>query len=113
MGARRPASPTPETWHGGLADCVEKAEAENEDFNLAASVSLTLVEVAERIWKKKRPTETFEHACNEPWLPDGTEPVPDVSKAERVLGFKADTPLETVLDEMFPWIELQMEAGRV
>jgi UDP-glucose 4-epimerase len=30
--------------------------------------------------------------------------VPSVGKAERVLGFRADTPLPEVLDEVIPWI---------
>jgi UDP-glucose 4-epimerase len=38
---------------------------------------------------------------------------PDVSKAERLLGFRAETPLGTVLDEVVPWIREQIERGRI
>lgn len=97
----------------GIADCIEKPEAENEDFNLSTSVSTTVLELAELIWKKIRPDEPFEHACDEPWQYDVQKRVPDVAKAERVLGFKADTPLDGVLDELVPWIQQEIEAGRI
>jgi nucleoside-diphosphate-sugar epimerase len=38
---------------------------------------------------------------------------PDVSKATRVLGFRAATPLEEVLDEVIPWIADQIELGKI
>ena len=40
-------------------------------------------------------------------------PVPDVRKAKEVLGFEATTSLETMLDEVIPWIRLEVEAGRL
>jgi nucleoside-diphosphate-sugar epimerase len=37
--------------------------------------------------------------------------VPSVEKAERVLGFSADTSLDEMLDEVIPWIEQAISAG--
>ena len=39
--------------------------------------------------------------------------VPDVRKAREVLGFEATTTLETMLDEVIPWIRAEVEAGRL
>jgi UDP-glucose 4-epimerase len=39
--------------------------------------------------------------------------VPDVSKAKRVLGFEATTELEAILDEVVPWIQEQVTAGKI
>ena len=39
--------------------------------------------------------------------------VPDVSKAERMLGFRATTPLSEVLDIVIPWIKQQVEYGNI
>ncbi len=36
-----------------------------------------------------------------------------MEKAERILGYRADTPLEEVLDEVVPWIKEQIEAGTI
>jgi nucleoside-diphosphate-sugar epimerase len=38
---------------------------------------------------------------------------PDVSKAKRLLGFEATTPLDTILDEVVPWIEEQVKLGTI
>jgi UDP-glucose 4-epimerase len=39
--------------------------------------------------------------------------VPDVRKAREVLGFEATTTLETMLDEVIPWVKEEIEAGRI
>jgi nucleoside-diphosphate-sugar epimerase len=39
--------------------------------------------------------------------------VPDTRKAKAVLGFEATTSLETMLDEVIPWIRSEVEAGRL
>ena len=39
--------------------------------------------------------------------------VPDVRKAREVLGFEATTTLDTMLDEVIPWIRAELEAGRL
>ena len=38
---------------------------------------------------------------------------PDTTKAKRVLGFEARTTLDVVLDEVIPWIEGEIAAGRI
>ena len=39
--------------------------------------------------------------------------VPDVTKAERVLGFRATTPLGEVLDVVIPWVKQQAAYGNI
>jgi len=39
--------------------------------------------------------------------------VPEVSKARRVLGFEAVTPLRTALEEIIPWIKRQIAEGGI
>ena len=39
--------------------------------------------------------------------------VPDVRKAREVLGFEATTSLDTMLDEVIPWIAAETAAGRL
>ena len=39
--------------------------------------------------------------------------VPSTEKAKDVLGFEATTTLETMLDEVIPWIEQAMKDGRI
>ena len=39
--------------------------------------------------------------------------VPDVRKAQDVLGFEATTTLDEMLDEVIPWIRAEVEAERI
>jgi nucleoside-diphosphate-sugar epimerase len=105
------------TYGGDLAHgirlCVEKPEALNEDFNLSTAVSTSVLELAEIIWKKIKPNTPFRYVCDEAFHYDVQMRVPDVSKAERVLGFEATTALDQALDEIVPWIREQIEIGGI
>ena len=39
--------------------------------------------------------------------------VPDVSKAKKLLGYKAGTSLDVILDEVIPWIKEQVRIGGI
>ncbi len=39
--------------------------------------------------------------------------IPETLKAKEVLGFEALTPLSEVLDEVIPWIEHEIDEGRI
>ncbi len=61
-----------------------------------------------------RPTAApFRYVCDPPFEHDVQLRVPDVRKAREVLGFEATTTLDTMLDEVIPWIRDEVEAGRL
>lgn len=98
----------------GIAACVERPEAINDDFNLSTPVSTTVLELAEIVWRKIKGADVpFRYTCDKPFAHDVQKRVPDVSKAERVLGFRADTRLEEAVEEIIPWIEQELLAGRI
>lgn len=97
----------------GIRICIEHENAVNEDFNLSTPVSTTVLELAEAIWKKLKPGEDFRYESDEPYTYDVQKRSPDVTKAEKMLGFKAQTDLDTILDEVIPWIKEQMELGGI
>jgi nucleoside-diphosphate-sugar epimerase len=92
---------------------MEHPAALNEDFNISIATSTTVMDLAERIWKKIHGDRPFRTVSDEPFAHDVQMRVPDVSKAKRVLGFEATTPLDAVLDEVIPWIREQVEAGTI
>ena len=60
-----------------------------------------MLELAEIIWHKiKGPDEDFRYISDAPFEHDVQRRVPSVEKAERVLGFRAETTLEDMLDEI-------------
>jgi nucleoside-diphosphate-sugar epimerase len=97
----------------GIRLCVERPEAVNEDFNLSTAESTTVLELARLIWEKVRPGVPFRHVCDEPYPYDVQKRVPDVRKAERLLGFRATTSLGEVLDVVIPWVREQVEQGNI
>jgi UDP-glucose 4-epimerase len=95
----------------GIRVCMEHPAALNEDFNLSTARSTPVRELAEVIWGKLRPGEPPRLVSDPPFAYDVQRRVPDVSKAQRLLGFTCDTPLEQMLDEVIPWVRQQVELG--
>jgi UDP-glucose 4-epimerase len=96
----------------GIRMVIESDAAVNEDFNLSAATSTTVLELAEAVWKKIHgDSKPFRYKSVQPFLYDVQKRVPDVRKAKSVLGFEATTTLDEMLDEVIPWIKDQLETG--
>ena len=105
------------TYGGDLAEgislCIESEKAINEDFNISTSVSTTVLELAEKIWRKINGEKDFNFVSDKTFLYDVQKRVPNTEKAKNVLGFEATTSLDTALDEIIPWIEDQISKGGI
>jgi len=106
------------TYGGDLAHgirlAMESPKAVNDDFNLSTARSTTVLELAETIWEKVRGSmPPFAYVSDPPFEHDVQLRVPDVRKARDVLGFEATTSLDTMLDEVIPWIRDEVAAGRL
>ena len=97
----------------GIRLCIESEAAVNEDFNLSTPVSTSVLELAEKIWRKINGDKPFRYVSDQPFLYDVQKRVPAVAKAEKLLGFKAETPLDAILDEVIPWIVEQVRIGGI
>ena len=106
------------TYGGDLAHgirlAMESEAAVNEDFNLSTAASTTVLELATAIWHKIHgPERELRFVCDPPFEHDVQLRVPDVRKARQVLGFESTTSLDSMLDEVIPWIATELEAGRL
>ena len=98
----------------GIRLAMESEAAVNDDFNLSTAASTTVLELAEAIWTKVHGDgRPFRTVSDPPFEHDVQLRVPDVRKAGEVLGFEATTSLDTMLDEVIPWIREELEAGRL
>jgi nucleoside-diphosphate-sugar epimerase len=97
----------------GIRLCIEHPEAVNEDFNISTTESTTVLDLARRIWEKIRPGGPFRYVSDPPYPYDVQKRVPSVEKAARLLGFRATTPLDTILDTVIPWVRQQVEYGNI
>ena len=106
------------TYGGDLAHgirlAMESPKAVNDDFNLSTARSTTVLELAECIWSKIHTDgRPFRYVSDPPFEHDVQMRVPDTRKAKAVLGFEATTSLESMLDEVIPWIRDEVAAGRL
>lgn len=105
------------TYGGDLARAIalslEHPRALNEDFNLSVATSTTVQELAALIWRKIHGDRPLRTVSDPPFANDVQRREPDVTKARQLLGFEATTPLDSVLEELIPWIRGQLAAGRL
>jgi UDP-glucose 4-epimerase len=98
----------------GVVEAMAHPDARNEDFNLSTAQSTTVLELAEAIWRKVKGDGVPLRVVNDdPFTYDVQRRIPSVDKAKRVLGFEATTTLDTMLDEVIPWISNAIEAGTI
>lgn len=88
----------------GIRMALENDAAVNEDFNISSPVPTSVLELAEIIWKKLNPDKTFSYIVDEPFEYDVQKRIPDVSKAENMLGFKTEISLEESIDEVIEYM---------
>jgi UDP-glucose 4-epimerase len=106
------------TYGGDLANGIIAAmahpDATNEDFNLSTAQSSTVLGLAELIWRKvKGPGVPLRIVNDEPFEFDVQRRVPSTDKAKRMLGFEATTSLDSMLDEVIPWIAAAIANGTI
>ncbi|MGA1699256.1 MAG: NAD-dependent epimerase/dehydratase family protein [Pontimonas sp.] len=98
----------------GIATCVEHPEALNDDFNISTAVPTTVRELAEVIWHKVHgANRKLSLVMDPPFEHDVQVRSPDVRKAEQKLGVRCETSLDSMLDEVIPWVRDAIAAGRI
>jgi UDP-glucose 4-epimerase len=97
----------------GIRLCIENDRALNDDFNISTNQSTTVLELAELIWKKINGSKPFKYVSDKPFEHDVQKRVPDTRKAKKILNFEATTSLDTMLDEVIPWIKEQVDHGNI
>jgi UDP-glucose 4-epimerase len=106
------------TYGGDLARGIRLAmEAEatlNQDLNLSTAAATTVLELAQTIWRKVHgPDREFRYVSDPPFEHDVQMRAPDVRKARDLIGFETTATLDTMLDEVIPWIRSEVDAGRL
>ena len=98
----------------GIRICIEHPHALNQDFNLSTAVHTTVLELARAIWEKvHRGAKPFRVVHDPAYEYDVQERSPAIEKADRLLGFRAETSLSDILDEVIPWIREQIAIGQI
>lgn len=98
----------------GIISSLDNQHSVNEDFNLSSSEETTVLQLAEKIWNKVHgPRRPFRYVTSKGFDYDVSRRVPNVSKAEKILGFKATTTLNEMLDIVIPWVREMCIRGEI
>jgi nucleoside-diphosphate-sugar epimerase len=98
----------------GIVTAMEHPDAVNDDFNLSTPHGHSVAELAQAIWGKIKGADVpMTLISDDPFEYDVQRRVPATDKAARILGFSADTTLDTMLDEVVPWIVNAVENGTI
>jgi UDP-glucose 4-epimerase len=98
----------------GIAVCMEHPAALNQDFNISTAEGTSVLKLAEVIWHKIKGADVpFKYVSDEAYEYDVQKRVPSVEKAKTLLGFEATTSLDTMLDEVIPWITAAVAEGTI
>jgi UDP-glucose 4-epimerase len=105
------------TYGGDLAKGIILAmtspKAKNQDFNISTSTPTTVIKLAQIIWEKVHPDKPFRYVSDKAFKYDVQMRTPDTNKAKKILGFTAETSLDTMLNEIIPWIKDQIDMGNI
>ncbi|HEY3336794.1 MAG TPA: NAD-dependent epimerase/dehydratase family protein [Candidatus Limnocylindrales bacterium] len=92
----------------GIRVAMESDRARNEVFNISSAEGTTVLALAERIWHRVHGDEAFRYTTDAAPAYDVPIRIPDTRKAEAMLGWKATTSIDQMLDELLPWISEEM-----
>lgn len=105
------------TYGGDLAKGIVMSllnpRALNEDFNLSTAESTSVRELAALIWSKVNPDSPLTIVSDAGFDHDVQRRIPDTTKARELLGFEATTTLDSMLDEVIPWIRKAVAEGLI
>jgi len=88
----------------GIRMCLESDKAENEDFNISTPVATSVLELGKIVWNALNPGKEFRTVSDPAYEYDVQKRIPDVSKAEELLGFKAKGTLEESVHEVIDYM---------
>jgi UDP-glucose 4-epimerase len=97
----------------GIVTAMEHPNALNEDFNLSTAESTTVLELAEKIWRRIQGQKPFRYQSDQPFEHDVQKRVPATTKAKELLEFEATTTLDEMLDEVVPWVVDAVNRGLI
>ena len=95
----------------GIVTAGLDPRGENEDFNIGDDTPMSIEALAREIWRLTGRSEPFRLAHTEPLAADIQRRIPDVSKAQRVLGWRPKVTLEEGLRRTIDWLRASVPAG--
>lgn len=88
----------------GIRIAMESEQGINNDFNISTSVGTSVLELAQKVWKRINPDKPFRCEHDPAYEHDVQFRLPDISKAREVLGFEAKITLDESINEVLEYM---------
>lgn len=95
----------------GIVLALEHPSSVNEDFNISTSEAISVVELAKKVWNILNKEKEFSFILEQGYKYDVQKRIPDVSKAETLLGFRASITLEESIQEVIEYMLNKTNGG--
>lgn len=92
----------------GIIAVLESDKAVNQDFNIANPSAISMIDLAKLLWKITREKKAFKVKYVSGFKFDIKKRIPDTTKIESLLGWKAKVPFEKGLLEVVGWLKLKI-----
>lgn len=89
----------------GIIAIMESKKGENQDFNVASSQELKMIDLARFLWKMCGRKEEFKVKKVSSFTYDVKKRIPDVTKMKKMLGWQTKVRLEDGLKEVIEWLK--------
>lgn len=86
---------------------------QNQDFNVGSDKEIKMIDLAKKIWKVMEVKKPFKVKFVKGFKFDIKRRVPDVSKVEKMIGWKQEVKFEDGLKEVVLWLKEQEAKGKM
>jgi len=92
----------------GIITVMESKKAENEDFNIASTREMKIIDLAKLLWKLCNKKEKFKAKYVSGFIHDIKRRIPDATKMKKLLDWEAKIKLEDGLMEVINWLKKEI-----
>lgn len=89
----------------GVRMAMESEKGKNQNFNISNSVATTVIDLANAVYQYLYGANVTKFIHEKPFIYDVNKRIPNTRKAEKLLGFKWEIPLDESIREVCEWVK--------
>jgi len=98
---------------GGVIAVALHQKGENQDFNIGSNKEITMLNLAQKIWKEMKIEKPFKAKFVKGYEFDIRRRVPNVTKVKKLINWQPQVKFETGLKEVIEWLQNQKSQGKL
>jgi nucleoside-diphosphate-sugar epimerase len=98
---------------GGVIAVALHQKGENQDFNIGSNKEITMLNLAQKIWKEMKIEKPFKAKFVKGYEFDIRRRVPNVTKVKKLINWQPQVKFEAGLKEVIEWLQNQKSQGKL